>query len=200
MSPPPSSVDYLAAASCRRPLRFRSRAAHAVDTTTGEVFSASPPTSTDVVLVPQSGSPERLHYARCNNRRSSVCEDCSKVYARDAYEVVRSGIPDDSPLTFITLTAPSMGGCQHHISAGKQGKQRCTPKAKCSRCGERTSCGRFHGKDDPFVGAPVCGCFDYARAAAWNYYAPKLWEDFITRWRRARKAQKPGSRPSPRSR
>ena len=57
-------------------------------------------------------------YARCGNRRASVCPSCSHEYKGDAWHLLvcglagGRGIPDavaDRPCTFVTLTAPSFG-------------------------------------------------------------------------------------------
>lgn len=56
-------------------------------------------------------------FARCKNRRASVCPSCSQLYAGDTWRLVHAGIvgEDDQPMltghpmVFVTLTAPSFG-------------------------------------------------------------------------------------------
>jgi hypothetical protein len=44
--------------------------------------------------------PDAVIYNPCGNRRATVCSHCSKVYQRDAYQIVRSllvggkGVPE----------------------------------------------------------------------------------------------------------
>jgi hypothetical protein len=114
----------------------------------------------------------------CKTRRRSKCLACSQVYERDAYSVAASGWREGSAYAWITLTAPGaeVFGCQHHVWAGKKGKTRCTPKRKCPGCGKEVpSCKAFHRSGDPLIGVPVCDCFDYEKAAAYNAAVPKLW-------------------------
>ena len=69
---------------------------------------------------------ERVVWARCNNRRATVCPSCSDLYARDTWQLVHAGchgghhnIPTaiaGHPQVFTTLTAPSYGPV--HGSAG----------------------------------------------------------------------------------
>lgn len=114
----------------------------------------------------------------CKTRRRSKCLACSQVYERDAYAIAASGWREGVAYAWITLTAPGaeVFGCQHHVWAGKKGKTRCTPKRKCPGCGKEVPpCKRFHHSGDPLIGVPVCDCFDYEKAAAYNAAVPKLW-------------------------
>ncbi len=128
------------------------------DTETGEV---------------QSGA-DRIFYTACGDRRHARCPACSKQYQRDAWHVIQSGMSAlDSPAMFITLTAPGMArpgkSCLHHIAGA-------------------CKCGHHHAPNDSRIGAPFDGDrFDYERAAKWNATSSKLWEDFMRRWRRARR-------------
>jgi hypothetical protein len=56
--------------------------------------------------------PDAVIYKPCGNRRATVCSHCSKVYQRDAYQIVRSllvggkGVPEtvsQHPAVFPTL-------------------------------------------------------------------------------------------------
>ena len=92
---------------CTHPIRLTGSTTR-IDTTTGEILSVF--RSTD--------QPLGVLFQRCGNRRESVCPSCSRLYARDTFEMVRCGVtggknvPDsvaDNPLVFLTLTAPSFG-------------------------------------------------------------------------------------------
>ena len=95
------------AGGCARPVRLRGETA-TVATGTGEVLSSH-------------GSAEELDghtYVKCPNRRASVCPSCSHEYKGDAWHLLvrglagGKGVPEsvaDSPCTFATLTAPSVG-------------------------------------------------------------------------------------------
>src|SRR5262245_61512112 len=56
-------------------------------------------------------------FARCKNRRASVCPSCSQLYAGDTWRLVHAGIVGvdetlllgGNPMVFVTLTAPSFG-------------------------------------------------------------------------------------------
>jgi hypothetical protein len=79
----------------------------------------------------------------------------------------------EAPAMFITLTAPGMAkpgkSCLHHIAGA-------------------CKCGHHHAPTDSTIGAPFDGeRFDYERAAKWNAASPRLWEDFMRRWRRKRR-------------
>ena len=72
-----------------------------------------------------SQSPDGIVRVPCGNRRADKCPACSRVYARDTFELIRTGllggkqVPDtvaDNPLVFATLTAPSFG-CVHGVRA-----------------------------------------------------------------------------------
>jgi hypothetical protein len=125
---------------------------------------------------PQTGR-ERVFYTSCGDRRHSRCPSCSRTYQGDAWHVIASGMKSapGKPLTFITLTAPGMAlphlkSCQHHIPGA-------------------CNCKKFHAPGDPILGVPLQeGRFDYKRAAAWNAASPLLYEDFMRRLRKARKA------------
>jgi hypothetical protein len=121
-------------------------------------------------------------FVRCKTRRRSKCLACSELYERDAYTVAASGWREQTPFAWITLTAPGreVFGCQHHTWAGRDGSRRCTPRRKCPGCGtEVAACRRFHKSGDPLIGVPVCECFDYEEAAAFNASVPALWTETL---------------------
>jgi hypothetical protein len=186
----PATPDGIALASplaivqavggCTDPIKLLATPSFRVDGNTGEILSSSSTSSSDDVVLADPSRSKEFYYTRCNNRRHAKCPSCSDVYKSDIWHVIQSGIKDASvPLTFVTLTAPGMG-CQHHIAGS-----RCTPKAKCAKCGKDTKCGKQHAEDSSLVGVPVCGCFNYQKAATWNMLSARLWNDFITRYRRA---------------
>ncbi len=181
------------AGGCSEPIKLLGTPSLAVDGNTGEILPSSSVGNADALLIPDPEREASHFYTRCNNRRHSRCPDCSSLYQADIWHVIQSGIKDASvPLTFVTLTAPGMGA-QHHISG-----DRCTPKGKCAKCGKVTKCGKIHAENSSLVGAPVCGCFQYEKAATWNMLSSRLWNDFITRYRRAyRKKYKDKAKPVP---
>ncbi|WP_306512591.1 replication initiator [Janibacter hoylei] len=167
--------------NCAHPIRLRG-SSHTVDRTTGEVLSAF-----DSRHLPG----QELHVP-CGNRRASKCPACSRVYARDTFELIRAGVaggkqvPEsvaDNPMVFLTLTAPSFG----HVHSTRGGK-RCRPRDKAHRCehGRPVGCMAKHTEDDPAVGAPICpDCYDLDTAIVWQWFAPELWRRFTMAMRRA---------------
>ena len=63
---------------CTHPIRLTGSTTR-IDTTTGEILSVF--RSTD--------QPLGVLFQRCGNRRESVCPSCSRLYARDTFEMVR---------------------------------------------------------------------------------------------------------------
>jgi hypothetical protein len=128
-------------------------------------------------------TPLGVLYRPCGNRRADVCPACSRVYARDTFEMIRAGlvggktIPErvaENPLLFVTLTAPSFG----HVHAAHDDGSRCLPRSRAGRCGHGRlmSCMRRHDTNDQLIGAPLCDqCYDWASAVIWQYTAPELW-------------------------
>lgn len=167
--------------NCAHPIRLRG-SSHTIDRRTGEVLSAF-----DSRHLPG----QELHVP-CGNRRASKCPACSRVYARDTFELIRAGVAGgkqvsetvaDNPLVFLTLTAPSFG----HVHSTRGG-QRCRPRDKVRRCehGRPTGCFAAHSDDDPAVGAPICpDCYDLDTAIVWQWFAPELWRRFTVALRRA---------------
>ena len=168
--------------NCAHPIRLHGHS-HTVDRATGAVVGTF--TSDDaplgVVMVP------------CGNRRATVCPACSRTYAADTFQMIRSGVsggktvPDrvaSHPLVFATLTAPSFG----HVHGDRDGKA-CRPAThgplRCAH-GRPTTCRAVHGEDDDAIGQPLCdGCYDYATHVLWQYHAPELWRRFTIALRRS---------------
>lgn len=155
---------------CQRPIRLAGRGV-AVDKRTGEVVSS----------YSSADSPLGVLLTRCGNRRESVCTSCSRVYARDTFEMIRcgleggKGVPErvaENPLVYVTATAPSFGPVH-----STRGARTCHPRGnkKCPH-GRSASCTSTHAKDDPMVGSPICpDCYDYLGHVVWQYHAPELW-------------------------
>ncbi|WP_372440911.1 replication initiator [Actinacidiphila acididurans] len=145
------------------------------DTRTGEVLHHYDTTSEPFERLP----------VRCRNRRSTVCEPCSRLHAGDTYHLVRAGltggktVPEDvrhHPRIFATLTAPGFGPV-HRANNGK----RCNPRRGSGQCehGRALGCGLEHGDADPLVGQPLCpDCYDYAGHVLWHAHAGRLWKAF----------------------
>ena len=178
----PALADTLArAGNCLHPVRLVGRS-DTIDTRTGEILSTF--RSTD--------QPLGMLYKPCGNRRDDVCPSCSRVYARDTFELISTGlnggkgVPNTvrtNPLLFVTLTAPSFGA----VHTARDGKQPCRPRSRIGACkhGVRLSCWAHHTDTDPVVGAPICEkCYDVESAAIWQWHAPELWRRFTIALRR----------------
>ena len=126
---------------------------------------------------------------RCMNRRASRCAPCSRLYAGDAFQLVRAGlsggrgVPDTvatHPLVFATLTAPSFGPV-HRKPDPKRPGDRCRPRRGDPRCPHDTPLGCVvrHVPGDVLIGQPLCpACYDYPGHVLWNARATALWKTF----------------------
>jgi hypothetical protein len=126
---------------------------------------------------------------RCMNRRASRCASCSRLYAGDAFQLVRAGlsggkgVPDavaTHPLVFATLTAPSFGPV-HRRPDPKRPGDRCRPRRGDPRCSHDTPLGCLirHVPGDVVIGQPLClACYDYPGHVLWNARATALWKTF----------------------
>ena len=143
-----------------------------------------------------NNSHERLEiFARCKNRRASVCPSCSQLYAGDTWQLVHTGIAgqeravlDGLPMVFATLTAPSFGAV-HSAGLGSGGRAQrvCRPGRQGHSCrhGRPSGCGVVHRPGDRIVGEPLCpDCYDYVGHVLFTWYAPGLWHRFTVVLRR----------------
>lgn len=177
-----ASVGY-----CSNPIKLAG-SSMTVDSATGEVVGSF---SSD-------DAPMGMLYRPCGNRRADVCPACSRVYARDTFAMIRSGllggktVPEavgKNPLVFATLTAPSFGHV--HGIRSKDGDKTggmCRPFDRNKVCehGRSMSCMRKHTENDPAVGSPLCwDCYDWTCAVVWQWHAPELWRRFTIALRRA---------------
>jgi Replication initiator protein, pSAM2 len=174
-----------AASTCARPVRL-SGSVTSVENGTGRVVSTWDTASL----------PDAVIYKRCGNRRAGVCPSCSKLYQRDAYQVIRAGIvggkgvPEtvaQHPSIFATFTAPSFGAVHHRIVK----RHTCENRARCDcraepchplrnnpTCGHGRpqSCYARHESGDRRIGTPVCAdCYDYDSHVVWNRFSGELW-------------------------
>jgi hypothetical protein len=177
------------AAGCSQPIRLYGRMYRvAVDKKT-QAWRILSETSTEDL-------PDHVIYKPCGNRRATVCPHCSKVYQRDAYQILRTlmvggkGVPDTvatHPAVFPTLTAPSFGPVhtrvvKRHTCTDRRACQ-CRPEPCHARrdqptCphGEALTCYARHDDHDKRVGAPLClDCYDHAAQVVWNNQAGELW-------------------------
>ncbi|NYF97890.1 replication initiator [Janibacter cremeus] len=165
---------------CAQPIKLVGSSSR-VDRATGEVVSS----------YSSAQEPFGVTYVRCGNRRASVCPACSRIYARDTFEMIRAGVvggksvPEQvsgNPLVFFTLTAPSFGPV--HTA---KGGQRCRPRDGHAVCehDRPVACWQAHESDDLDVGTPICSdCYDYEAHAIWQWWAPELWRRFTITTRR----------------
>ncbi|MGY4644419.1 replication initiator [Cellulomonas sp. URHB0016] len=170
-----------AVGNCSRPVRLVGRA-DTIDTGTGEV----------VETFRSVDQPLGMLYKPCGNRREEVCAACSRIYARDTFELISTGlhggkgVPEGvrgAPLLFVTLTAPSFGP----VHSVRDGKQPCRPRARRGvwEHGRAGTCWAHHDQNDAAVGAPLCpDCYDVHSAAVWQWFAPELWRRFTIGLRR----------------
>jgi hypothetical protein len=122
-----------------------------------------------------SGRVPGVVFLSCKNRRSTVCEPCSRRYASDTFHLVRAGlcggkgVPESVTShvrVFATLTAPSFGPVHN---------QPRTPSGRLRPC----SCGQWHHDADTRLGGPLdVDSYDYEGAVLWQAHAPELWRRF----------------------
>jgi Replication initiator protein, pSAM2 len=182
----PDWLDHVkGAAECSRPIRL-----------SGNVMSVEGGTGRLLSTWDTASLPDGVIYKRCGNRRSGVCPSCSKLYQRDAYQVIRAGIvggkgvPDTvaaHPCIFATFTAPSFGAVHHRVVK----RHTCENRARCDcraepchplrnnpMCehGRPQACYARHEGGDRRIGVPVCAdCYDYDSHVVWNLYSGELW-------------------------
>lgn len=167
---------------CEQPIRLRG-ALDTLDRVTGELER----TWSSATL------PDGVVHTRCNNRRASRCQPCSRLYQQDAWQLVVSGLTGgkgiptsvaDHPTLFLTLTAPSFGPVHTRTldQAGQVLPCRARRAEAAHLCphGRALTCAARHAEDDPILGRPLClDCWDYAGAVLWNAHAGELWRRTI---------------------
>jgi hypothetical protein len=98
---------------CAHPIRLSGRI-NTIDRLTGELKQAWSSESL----------PDGVTHTRCNNRRASRSEPCSRLYQQDAWQLIvpglacGKGVPDTvaaHPTVFVTLTAPSFGAVHTRV-------------------------------------------------------------------------------------
>ncbi|MBO9553211.1 replication initiator [Cellulomonas sp.] len=178
---PALAETLIRANNCAHPVRLIGRS-HTVDRLTGEI----------VDTFRSIDEPMGRLYKPCGNRRESACPACSRIYARDTFELISTGLHggkgvpaavNANPLLFVTLTAPSFGP----VHGVREGKQPCHPRMRLAMCphGRRMACWAQHDAGDPRVGAPLCrDCYDTESAIVWQWHAPELWRRFTIALRR----------------
>ena len=161
---------------CRRPVRLAGKTVQ-VDPETGEVLHR----------FSTADEPDGVVLTACNNRRESVCPNCSETYRRDAWHLVAAGlrggkgVPEsvvEHPALFVTLTAPSFGAVHASRRSEAGDPLPCRPRRDPEPCphGLPTACWDRHGGTDEVVGQPLCReCFDYEALVIWNATVPELW-------------------------
>lgn len=163
---------------CRHPVRLRG-SSQTIDRQSGRVVGEYSTTT----------EPDSCMYVRCGDRRASRCPSCSRMYAGDAWHLIRAGILGDDkgvpasvrehPMVFVTVTAPSFGA----VHAVSENGRRCHTRAAPGLCehGRLLRCTETHCDDDPVVGTPLCpDCYDYVGQGLWNYGAGQLWHHVPT--------------------
>ncbi len=137
---------------------------------------------------------ERLVWARCNNRRASVCPSCSDLYARDTWQLVHAGcagghhnMPTDvagRPQVFATFTAPSFGPVHNATGSPCRDHRRIGQFRRCSH-GKPLWCNKKHDHHDAAVGQPLCAdCYNYGAHVLFTWHLPELWRRFTITLRR----------------
>ncbi|SHT15669.1 replication initiator protein [Mycobacteroides abscessus subsp. abscessus] len=151
---------------------------------------------------------EKIVWARCNNRRASVCPSCSDLYARDTWQLVHAGcagghhnMPTDvacRPQVFATLTAPSFGSVHNATGSTCRDHRRIGEFRRCPH-GKPLWCNKKHNHDDKAAGQPLCtDCYDYGGHVLFTWHLPELWRRFTITLRRAlaKKLKNQGTSPS----
>ena len=173
------------ASACTRPVRLAGTVA-TIEAATGRLLAEK--STADM--------PDGVIYKPCGNRRESVCPSCSKLYQRDAYHVVRTGlvggrgVPErvaHHPAVFPTFTAPSFGEVHTRVvrrhTCARRTDCDCRPEPCHARrdftvCehGVRLVCFARHDTSDARLGTPLClDCYGHDAQAVWNLTAGELW-------------------------
>ncbi len=155
-----------AADACLNPIRLRGFYQR-ISAETGEVLALiGSPEEADGVMV-----------VACKDRRASCCASCARLYERDAYHLIATGLRGGKsvpagvgahPAVLVTLTAPSFGAVHGNQDDGRPCR-----------------CGCNHAVDDPQIGTPIDpGRYRYADQVVWNHHAPELWKRTVQAIRR----------------
>lgn len=181
--------------ACENPVWLSGRTL-LVAVATGEIVSSWSSQGTPFGAIP----------VRCMNRRATRCVSCSRLYAGDAFHLLRAGlsggkgVPDTvstHPLVFATLTAPSFGPVHRRPNPDRPNDV-CRVRRSKPRCphGVTMTCKQRHTPGDVLIGQPLCiACYDYPGHVLWNAGASALWArmiDFLY-WRLARASGVPRS-------
>jgi hypothetical protein len=137
---------------------------------------------------------ERIAWARCNNRRATVCPSCSDLYARDTWQLVAAGTtgarhnitPEVAtrPQVFTTLTAPSFGAVHSSSESKCRDDKNMSGHKRCPH-GKPLCCSTIHEHTDARVGQPLCAeCYDYLGHVLFTWHLPELWRRFTIALRR----------------
>jgi len=182
-----------AAAQCARPIRLAGTITTYHETGSGTVID---PFTYRKATLDTGHMPDGVIYKACGNRRAGVCPSCSKVYQRDAYQIIRAGmvggkgIPDtvsQHPAIFTTLTAPGFGAVHNRVvlrhTCGDRRRcdcraELCHPRRDNPVCGHGNTqaCFARHENGDKRIGTPIClDCYDYDAHVVWNNAAGELW-------------------------
>lgn len=133
-------------------------------------------------------------YARCENRRETICPACSDLYALDTWHIVTGGLipalATNTAALFITLTAPSFGPVHTHHPDHSP-----CQAALSKHCphGTPSTCTATHPPGDETIGAPLCAdCYDYDTHVLTTWWFPELWKRYILTLRRHITRHAPG--------
>ncbi len=135
------------------------------------------------------GMPDGVVHTRCNNRRASRCEPCSRLYQGDAWQLILAGLTGGkgvprhrrgAPDAVRDADAPSFGPVHSRAmdASGQVALCRARRDETGDLCehGRAKTCTKRHGEGDPELGRPLCvDCRDYAGAVLWNAHASELW-------------------------
>lgn len=160
-----------ASGCCAQPVRL-----------TGRVRAANPETGELAVVYNTATEPDRVLLKACGTRQATRCPACAAIYRADAKALLRGGLEidgpagdtgPDSPLVFVTLTAPSFGPV-HRISPDRPCRA-LPPGAVCPH-GRTRACHTHHRESDPKGGQALCpACYDFEAAVIFNARAGELW-------------------------
>ncbi|MCB1298831.1 MAG: hypothetical protein KDB08_07610 [Microthrixaceae bacterium] len=127
-------------------------------------------------------------YARCENRRETVCPACSDLYALDTWHIVTGGLTPErltnATAVFVTLTAPSFGTVHAHHAVDPTRPCRPAVTGACGH-GKPAGCPVTHQSGDPAIGSPLCAdCYDYEAHLLTTWWFPALWNRYTRTLRR----------------